>query len=204
MLNLLSLYGDSYRHILAAYHDNPEKTVPILIMRLKNKISEWVSLAGNYKAEWRVQLQEATKSLARHTFMSNKQMDMKQFHPRYLLGQLFEQQKSGPVVLNFQNVTAVEDILNLICRYLRRQPIAQNEKSALKFLIYHHVPEMLNIHNGSMSDDDYENLGEDEHLKSVIAGYVQPNDKTKRQASFSGSKPRKAKNNGMVLFIFSC
>jgi len=73
--------------------------------------------------------------------------------------------------LNFHSKDIVEDLLNFLCRYLRRQQISQNEKSELKFILYHFVPELLNIFDGEMSDDDYDNLYKDTDYKKMISLY---------------------------------
>ena len=156
----------------SCYQNHPEVAVPILVARLNEKINEWIELAYAHKAVWQTQLRQSTKNLARHYFNLAKNNEMRQLQQKFIYDPFLNENneekkdlKNGRAkvhayeeAIKFGDKYLVEEVLDLVCRFVRRQQISQSEKSEIKFVLYHFLPEILGIFEGSVSDDDYDNL----------------------------------------------
>uniref|UniRef100_A0A8C6T5N1 SIN3 transcription regulator family member Ab n=1 Tax=Neogobius melanostomus TaxID=47308 RepID=A0A8C6T5N1_9GOBI len=197
------IYGDKAPDILDGLKRSPVVCVPIVLKRLKMKEEEWREAQRGFNKIWREQNEKYYLKSLDHQGINFKQNDTKvlRSNPSSLINPIESRQErasddtstappSGPhITLTYEDSQILEDAAGLIIHHVKRQVgIHKDDKSKIKQMIQHLLPDLLFSRRGQLSDaEDEEDEDEDSPLRNGTTLL------SKKPNGLPGSGPTKSK-----------
>uniref|UniRef100_A0A3Q1HC09 Paired amphipathic helix protein Sin3a n=1 Tax=Acanthochromis polyacanthus TaxID=80966 RepID=A0A3Q1HC09_9TELE len=196
------IYGDKAHDIIDGLKRNPAVSVPIVLKRLKMKDEEWREAQRGFNKIWREQNEKYYLKSLDHQGINFKQNDTKVLRSKTLLNEiemLYDDRQeraseetpalSGPhMTLTYEDSQILEDAAALIIHHVKRQVgIQKEDKSKIKQIIHHFIPDLLFAQRGELSDVEEEEEEEEEEDTEV------DQDGPKKPNGLPGSSPPKSK-----------
>lgn len=171
---LRRIYGDKAADIIQGLKKNPVVAVPVVLRRLKTKEEEWREAQKGFNKQWREQNEKYYLKSLDHQGINFKQNDIKSLRSKSLFNEIetlyderHEQNEEiaqelqpvlGPhLVLPFKDKTILEDAANLLIHHVKRQTgIQKQEKTKIKQILRHLVPDLFFSPRQQLSDDERE------------------------------------------------
>lgn len=162
---LKRIYGDKSGDIVEGLKKNPSVAVPIVLRRLKSKELEWRQAQKGFNKVWREQNEKYYLKSLDHQGINFKQNDLKALRSKPLYNEIEtayderqerDDNKTGPhMVLTYPDKTALDDAANLLIHHVKRQTaIHKSDKTRIKQLLRHFLPDMFHHRRQDLSDDE--------------------------------------------------
>uniref|UniRef100_A0AAQ6AF94 Paired amphipathic helix protein Sin3a n=1 Tax=Amphiprion ocellaris TaxID=80972 RepID=A0AAQ6AF94_AMPOC len=195
------IYGDKAHDVIDGLKRNPAVSVPIVLKRLKMKDEEWREAQRGFNKIWREQNEKYYLKSLDHQGINFKQNDTKVLRSKTLLNEiemLYDDRQeraseetpalSGPhMTLTYDDSQILEDAAALIIHHVKRQVgIQKEDKSKIKQIIHHFIPDLLFARRGELSDVEEEEEEEEEDMEGDQDG-------PKKHNGLPGSSPPKSK-----------
>uniref|UniRef100_A0A672JF80 Paired amphipathic helix protein Sin3a n=1 Tax=Salarias fasciatus TaxID=181472 RepID=A0A672JF80_SALFA len=197
------IYGDKAADIIDGLKRNPAVSVPIVLKRLKMKEEEWREAQRGFNKIWREQNEKYYLKSLDHQGINFKQNDTKVLRSKTLLNEiemLYDDRQeraseetatppaSGPhMTLTYEDSQILEDAAALIIHHVKRQVgIQKEDKSKIKQIIHHFIPDLLFSRRGELSDVEEEEEEEEEDAEAEHDG-------PKKHNGLPGGSPPKSK-----------
>lgn len=177
------IYGDKAPELIDGLKKNPAVAVGIVLRRLKMKEEEWREAQKSFNKIWREQNERFYLKSLDHQGISFKANDIKFLRSKNLLNEIetiFEERHdasedhahasgvgengnsivSGPhMTLDYKDKCMIEEACNLIIHHIKRQTsIHKEDKTKIKQLMKHFIPDLFATPRGELSDDELEDL----------------------------------------------
>lgn len=181
------IYGDKAPELIDGLKKNPAVAVGIVLRRLKMKEEEWREAQKSFNKIWREQNERFYLKSLDHQGISFKANDIKFLRSKNLLNEIetiFEERHdasedhshasmtgdncpgsgnslfSGPhMTLDYKDKSMIEEACNLIIHHIKRQTsIHKEDKTKIKQLMKHFIPDLFATARGDLSDDELEDL----------------------------------------------
>ncbi|ESO95141.1 hypothetical protein LOTGIDRAFT_232221 [Lottia gigantea] len=180
------IYGDKSPEIIDGMKKNPCVAVPLVLRRLKAKEEEWRESQRGFNKIWREQNEKYYLKSLDHMGINFKQNDIKTIRSKALLNEIEtiydehqeqmiegQNESSSPhLSYIFKDRSVIDDATNLITHHMKRQTgIHKEDKSKIKLLLNHFIPDMFFSPRGDLSDDEMdkdEDMETDDYEKPEI------------------------------------
>lgn len=176
---LRRVYGDKVHDIIQGLKNYPHMAVSIVLKRLKAKDEEWREAQKGFNKQWREQNEKYYLKSLDHQGINFKQNDVKALRSKSLLNEiesLFDERHEqnedgnsenthvrGPhLILTYKDKTVLDDAANLLIHHVKRQTgIQKQEKTRIKQILRHFVPDLFFWPRQQLSDDEREDDDKD-------------------------------------------
>lgn len=168
---LRRIYGDKVTDLIQGLKKNPAVAVPVVLRRLKAKEEEWREAQKGFNKQWREQNEKYYLKSLDHQGINFKQTDTKALRSKSLFNEietLYDERHEhndvngqenfvrGPhLMLPYKDKSILEDAANLLIHHVKRQTgIQKQEKTKIKQLLRHFVPDLFFSPRQQLSDDE--------------------------------------------------
>ncbi|XP_014240289.1 paired amphipathic helix protein Sin3a [Cimex lectularius] len=163
------IYGDKAVDVVEGLKKSPSIVVPVVLRRLKAKEIEWRQAQKGFNKTWRDQNEKFYLKSLDHQGINFKQNDLKTLRSKSLYNEIEviydernengDGERTGPhLVLNYSDKSVLDDAANLLIHHVKRQTaIHKQDKTRIKQLLKHFLPDLFHHPRQDLSDDERDN-----------------------------------------------
>ncbi|XP_055307876.1 paired amphipathic helix protein Sin3a-like, partial [Sitodiplosis mosellana] len=166
---LRRVYGDKATEIIQGLKKTPQIAVQVVLRRLKAKDEEWREAQKSFNKQWREQNEKYYLKSLDHQGINFKQNDIKALRSKSLFNDietLYDERHeqnddnselvTGPhLVLPYKDKSILDDAANLLIHHVKRQTAVQKqEKTRIKHILRHFIPDLFFWPRQQLSDDE--------------------------------------------------
>lgn len=166
---LRRVYGDKVSDIIQGLKKTPQIAVQVVLRRLKAKDEEWREAQKGFNKQWREQNEKYYLKSLDHQGINFKQNDTKALRSKTLINEIesmFDERHeqtddsgeplTGPhLILTYKDKTILDDAASLLIHHVKRQTsIQKQEKTRIKTILRHFVPDLFFWPRQQLSDDE--------------------------------------------------